>query len=51
MRRPLGVRAHAHVRVQAEAQQEAAQQGGVILAVALQTQAESASGVRTLVGV
>lgn len=37
MRRSLGVRAHAHVRVQAKAQQEAAQQGGVILAVALQT--------------
>lgn len=37
VRRPLGVSAHAHVSVQAEAQQEAAQQGGVILAVALQT--------------
>lgn len=43
MRRPLGVSAHAHVSVQAEAQQEAAQQGGVILAVALQTQLESVS--------
>lgn len=43
VRRPLGVGAHADVSVQAEAQQEAAQQGGVVLAVALQTQAESAS--------
>lgn len=37
VRRPLGVSAHADVSVQAEAQQEAAQQGGVVLAVALQT--------------
>lgn len=50
VRHPLGVGAHAHVGVQAEAQQEAAQQGGVILAVALQTQPESASdATRTLV--
>lgn len=46
VRRPLAVGAHAHVGVQAEAQQEAAQQGGVILAVALQTQSGSASDGR-----
>lgn len=35
VRRSLGLGAHAHVRVQAEAQQEAAQQGGVVLTVPL----------------
>lgn len=41
VRRSLGVRAHAHVSVQAKAQQEAAQQGGVILTVALRTDSVS----------
>lgn len=35
MRHSFGFGAHAHVRIQTEAQQEAAQQGGVVLAVSL----------------
>lgn len=37
VRHPLGFGAHAHIRIQTKAQQEAAQQGGVVLAVPLQT--------------
>ena len=35
VRRSLGFGAHTHVRIQAKAQQEAAQQGGVVLTVPL----------------
>lgn len=35
VRRSFGFGAHTHIRIQAEAQQEAAQQGGVVLTVPL----------------
>lgn len=48
VRRPLGFGAHAHVRIQAEAQQEAAQQGGVVLAVPLETSLKCATTLPTV---
>lgn len=35
VRRPLGLGAHTHIGIETETQQEAAQQGGVVLAVSL----------------